>query len=122
MPTQRIYPLSQPVLAADRLVIRAMKDIPDYSPRNPDHSVAALQSLELSLQQAEDELTRLSLASDAARKRVTEMSWALHEGVLGAKAEVIAQFGADSHAVAAMGLTRKSERKRPTRRSAVPSL
>jgi hypothetical protein len=41
---------------------------------------------------------------------------ALHAAVLGAKAQVIAQYGDDSAAVQALGLKKKSERKRTSRR------
>jgi hypothetical protein len=38
------------------------------------------------------------------------------QGILGAKTQVIAQYGADSRAVELLGLKRKSARRRPTRR------
>jgi hypothetical protein len=40
-----------------------------------------------------------------------------HESMLGAKNHVRAQYGDDSYAVQAIGLTRKSDRKRPARKA-----
>ena len=51
-----------------------------------------------------------------ARDAAEEAEWALHDGILGAKAQVIAQYGPDSNAVQAVGLKRKSERRRTVRR------
>jgi hypothetical protein len=54
-----------------------------------------------------------------ARDLAAAAEWALHDGMLGAKAQVIAQYGPDSNAVQLLGLKRKSERRRPVRRAAV---
>jgi len=43
---------------------------------------------------------------------------ALHNAILGAKTQVLAQYGADSDAIQSLGLKKKSERKRPTGRTA----
>lgn len=70
----------------------------------------------MALAQVEQEelYTRNALA--AARDASLAAAHALHEAVLGAKAQVIAQYGSDSASVQAVGLKKKSERKRPTRR------
>jgi hypothetical protein len=54
-----------------------------------------------------------------ARDLAAAAEWALHDGMLGAKAQVIAQYGPDAHAVQLLGLKRKSERRRPVRRAAI---
>jgi hypothetical protein len=75
--------------------------------------------LEAILAEAEQEEIRLHSLLDLARERAVEAGRRFHDAMLGAKAQVIAQYGDDSHAVEAFGLTRKSERKRPTRRRAL---
>jgi hypothetical protein len=45
----------------------------------------------------------------------------LYEAIRGAKEQVIAQYGGDSLAVQAIGLKRRSQRKRPVRRAAPPA-
>jgi hypothetical protein len=63
------------------------------------------------------------LRSGAAARRWTqadaETSRRFHDAMLGAKAQVVAQYRNDSLAVEAIGLTRKSERRRPVRRRAM---
>ena len=53
-----------------------------------------------------------------ARDTAAEAEWAPHDSILGAKAQVIAQHGADSKDVQLVGLDRQSERKRTVRRTA----
>jgi hypothetical protein len=60
-----------------------------------------------------DTLLVLEMAGDKA----IEAAQACQDAMLGAKAQVIAQYGSNSHAVQAIGLKRKSERRRPTRRA-----
>jgi hypothetical protein len=71
------------------------------------------------MEQAQQAEVRALQALAAARDAVAAAEWALHEGILGAKAQVIAQYGPDSHAMQLMGLKRKSERRRPVRRAAI---
>lgn len=113
IPTNRISP---PILEADRSAALALQDMADYRPHNPAHSVESLSALEIALTQAEQAEQRARIALEAARDRAIAAAHAFHEATLGAKAEVIAQYGADSAAVQAIGLKRRSDRRRPTRR------
>jgi hypothetical protein len=56
-----------------------------------------------------------------ARNQAAATEWALHEGILGARWQVIAQYSPDSKVVQMLGLKRKSERKRPTRKPSAPA-
>ena len=114
IPTTRLAPLT---LEADRETMLALQDMHDYQPRNPSYSVATMVALEVALTQAEQAERRARIALDAARDQAIAAAHAFHDAALGAKAEVIAQYGADSSAVQAIGLKRKSERRRTTRRS-----
>jgi hypothetical protein len=105
-------------LAADREAVLALQDLLDYTPRNPAHSTPALQQLEAELTQAQQAESRARRALDMARNHADEVAQRFHNAVLGAKAEVIVQYGSDSPAVEHVGLKRKSERKRPARRPA----
>lgn len=116
MALNRSYLLSPATIDDDRAVLRALQDIAGYAPHNPEHTVAALIQSDDILQQAEIEAERARLAFDAARERLLAASWTFHNNVGGAKTEVTAQFGADSQIMHAIGLKKKSERKRPTRR------
>lgn len=119
MPLSRNYPPPSMVIDDDRAVLRALQDIMGYAPHNPAHAVASLIQSEDALQQAEIETERARLAYDAARERLVVASWSFHDDIGGAKTEIKAQFGADSQLMHAIGLKKKSERKRPTRRAQV---
>lgn len=105
-------------LRADRAALTALKSLDGYAPRNEQCTTAALQTLEAQVQRDERALLELEQALAQARSRLIASSWAFHNGMLAAKAEVIAQFGNDSFAVQAVGLTPRSERKRPRRAQA----
>jgi hypothetical protein len=109
--------LPQDEIQADRAALLAIRELRDYSPINPAFSGSALEALDATLRSAQEEELRLRNAFEASRDAVTAAAWALHNGILGAKAQVIAQYGHDSNAVQAVGLKRKSERRRPTRRN-----
>ncbi len=66
--------------------------------------------------------TQAEAALKAARDAANAKEWAFHNAILGAKKQVIAQFGVDADEVQAIGLKKKSEYKSPTRngKSALP--
>ena len=119
MPLNRNYMPPSTTIDDDRAVLRALQDIMGYAPHNPAHTTASLIQSEDALQQAEIEAERARLAYDAARERLVVASWSFHNDITGAKTEIMAQFGADSQIMHAIGLKKKSERKRPTRRAPV---
>jgi hypothetical protein len=102
---------------ADRAAVLAIRTMADYTPVNPAYSAEALIALEQALLKAEQEELWLQNALAGARDTAAAAAWALHDGILGAKFQVIAQYGADSNAVQAVGLKKKSDRRRPTRRN-----
>ncbi len=108
-----------PTLHDDRAALQAITDMGDYAPANTAYSTAALQELEDALTQAEQDEIRARRALDVARDRAVAAARRFHEAIIGAKAQVIAQYGNDSPEVEAVGYKRKSERKRPTRRQAL---
>jgi hypothetical protein len=121
MPSRQDYQLAPSVLTSDRATLTALQDITAYAPHNPDHETAVLCENEALLRQAEIDVERARLALDAARERLIQAGWKFHNLILDAKAEVVAQFGPDSQAVYAIGLKRKSDRKRAPRRPSNPT-
>jgi hypothetical protein len=103
-------------IKADRAALVAIRELRDFAPVNPAHSAEAMSALEQVLTQAEQEELRLQNALASARDRTTAAAWALRNSMLGAKSQVIAQYGADSDAVQSLGLKKKSDRRRPSRR------
>ncbi|MBX0329493.1 hypothetical protein K2Z83_17625 [Oscillochloris sp. ZM17-4] len=112
----RLTPVDPHTLAADRATLKALQGLSDYQPTNSAYSVEAALLLEQALTQAELADYRAEEARLQTRSVRNETGDAFHSVILGIKAQVIAQYGDDSYAVKAIGLTRRSERKRPTRR------
>jgi hypothetical protein len=111
-------PPAPTALHADRAILTALQSLPEYAPRNAQCTPASLLALEAEASKDELALREAERAVAEARTRMIASSWAFHQATLAAKVEVISQFGNDSHAVRAIGLTPRSERKRPVRRKA----
>ena len=109
------------VLADDRVSLLALKSLNDYSPMNPSCTTDALQASEMALSCAEEEEIIARRAYEVARERAIEAGRVFHNNILAAKSQVIAQYGADSPVVHAVGLKKKSERERPVRQSDSPA-
>jgi hypothetical protein len=118
MSQRRSKTLTTTQIAADRTTLRALKLLPDYAPLNQAYSTNALLTLDQQLNQAEEREFQLETALAAARASRAELSTMLHQGVIGAKIAVISQYGHNSDAVASLGLKKKSEYRRPARRTA----
>jgi hypothetical protein len=103
------------VINADRQVLSAIVNLSDYMPANPAYTIEALRALDTNLAGAQSAELRLIHELYATRERVAQAAIALHAGIKGARAQVVAQFGDDSVALHAVGLKKVSEYKRPVR-------
>jgi hypothetical protein len=110
-------------IAADRAALRAIEELPDYAPSNQAHSLAMLQQMEATLVAAGESKEQARLAFERARRAYVlacsvegETGQGFRDLMRAAKTEVRVQFGDDSHAIDAIGWTRKSDRKRPGRK------
>ncbi|HEY0733411.1 MAG TPA: hypothetical protein VGD69_00770 [Herpetosiphonaceae bacterium] len=114
------YRVHAQALQADRESYIAMQSMPDYTPANVSYSSAELidsyQAMEAALAAEINAQNALKAARDAARKA----EWNFHNAILGAKDQVMAQYGPDSNQVQALGLKKKSDRKRRPRRVPAP--
>ena len=106
-------------IQANRQALSGIQLLTDYAPMNNIYSAAQLEELGRAMEEAQQAELRAMQAQAIARELAIAAEWALHDGLLGAKAQVIAQYGPDAHAVQLLGLKRKSERRRPVRRAAV---
>lgn len=103
--------LKPSVLQAGRDSFAALKSITGYAPANSNYAVAAITTLDGELTAAQsDEVQKLAAAA-AARDTATTKEWEYHNAILGAKDQLLAQFGRDSNEVQAVGLKKKSEYK-----------
>jgi len=109
--------LSPDEIKADRAALMALKNIADYTPSNAAYSAPALAALSMSPRSNCIGRVRAQNALDVARDEANAAALALHDALLGSKAQVIAQYGPDTYELQALGLRRKSDRKRPMRRA-----
>ncbi len=117
--TRRIQPNR---LQADRDALSAVQNLQNYRPANADYTTDKLTAAYTAMEAARTlELNALN-ALDAARIAALRAEWAFHNAMLGAKDQVMAQYGADSDEIQSLGLKRKSARKRPLRRSMTTKL
>jgi hypothetical protein len=114
--TNRLRPL---VINQDVTSLHGLQTIRSYDTTRTDASVAKIQQAYqamLAQQQAETEkLALYRAAADAARLA----EWEFHNAILAMKEVVRGQYGSDSDQAQAVGLKKKSDRKRPTRRKSV---
>jgi hypothetical protein len=102
------------VLKADADALAAIDDMSDYKPANADFALTKLQAASDALKSAADTFAQAEAAWQAARDGSVAAQWTFHNAILGAKQQVIAQYGDDSDEAQAVGLTKKSERAKPS--------
>ncbi|MGA7193538.1 MAG: hypothetical protein WBW94_07905 [Anaerolineales bacterium] len=112
--TKRLRPI---LLQADRDALTAIRTLSDYQPANPSYAADKLGSALTAMQSAQQAEVNAQNALDTARDAANQAEWGFHNSMLGAKVQVVAQYGDDSDAVQSLGLTKKSERKSPVRKS-----
>ncbi|MBW4452483.1 MAG: hypothetical protein KME55_07180 [Nostoc indistinguendum CM1-VF10] len=120
MPTQDTTRCLPPQsISQDITSLHGFQTISTYNTTRADASAANLQQAYqtmLSFQQAEiEKLTLYRAAADAARLA----EWEFHNAVLAMKEVVRGQYGSDSDQAQAVGLKKKSERKRSNRKKSV---
>jgi hypothetical protein len=107
--------LSPQTLNQDIDSLNGLNTIANYTTSRQEATSEALQQAYqdmLAEQQAETEkLALYRAAADSARLA----EWKFHNAVLAMKEVVRGQFGADSNEAQAVGMKKKSDRKRPTR-------
>jgi hypothetical protein len=117
MPNTRNRRLSASHIQSDRHALIGVQSLPDYTPISSAYSALKLADLQHAMEDAQQAEIRAQQALSTTHDAATTAEWAFHEGVLGAKTQVIAQYGPDSNAVQLLGLKRKSERRRMVRRN-----
>lgn len=109
----RIRPI---VLKADHDAYTALQSMGGYAPANPDYAKAKAAERFNTMLAAQDAEVHAANALAAARDAVSAAEWDFHNFMLEVKTQVAAQFGQNSDEIHAMGLKKKSERKKPVRK------
>jgi len=116
--TRRLRPA---VVQQDIDTLSAIKTLtPTYAPSDARYAVTPLNTAQTSMGTARGVEVTKKGEFEAARDAANAAEWALHNLILGAKDQVIAQYGEDSDQVQAIGLKKKSERKRPGHHTTPP--
>lgn len=109
--------ISPKVHANDLELYSALKGVKNYAPANPGYTLQANDARHARVLTARDAIEAADAAAEAARDEYVAAQWDLHNGMLGSKDQVVAQFGLDSNEAATMGLKKKSEYKAPKRKT-----
>lgn len=94
----------------------ALKGVSNYAPANPAYKVDAILAAETELNSSQQVESQAIAAQAAARDNAVASEWKHHNLLLGARDQVVAQFGRDSNEAQAVGLKKKSEYKAPGRK------
>jgi len=116
--TRRLAPK---IIQEDIAALSAIQGITGYAPSNTACALTALTAKHTGMTTAQATETQKRGDADAARDAANAAEWAFHNLMLDAKKQVSAQFGEDSDQWQALGMTKKSERKKPARRAVAPA-
>ena len=110
--------LKPSLLHMDQDCFTALKSVTGYAPVNARYDLDDLQAMHRELTELQQAETRAAAAAANTRKKAAAKEWEFHDLILGAKDQVVAQFGRDSDEAQAVGLKKKSEYKPRTRKVA----
>ena len=122
MAKEEIRRVQPEIISEDQDCHAALKALSDYKPSDTEFAKAALQAASDDLDDAHEKETQAETVWQAARDRAVNAEWAFHNLVLGTKIQVKAQYGDDSDEIKSLGLKKKSEYKRPTRKAKIVPL
>jgi hypothetical protein len=106
--TKRLTPAQ---LQADKDSFAALQSNSRYAPANPAFAITAITTVHTALGTDQQTEAQTNAAAAAARDNAVAREWEFHNLILGAKDQVVAQFGRDSNEAQAVGLKKKSEYK-----------
>jgi hypothetical protein len=117
MSGRRIQRVSAAQFNEDYIALVALRDMTHLSEKAPDLLVEKINEHYHAAVSARENVLRLQQALKNARDVQMEHQIIFHEDILNAKDRIISVFGRDSMEVQKIGLKRKSEYRRPTRRA-----
>jgi hypothetical protein len=108
--------IASALLGADREAFDALQGISNYAPANQAYKMESLKTIRDRMDDLQRDAIQAEATASAKRDAATAGEWEFHNAMLGVKMQVTAQFGSNSDEVAALGLKKKSEYKKPSRR------
>lgn len=110
--------LSKKTLQEDREAYAALQAIADYNPSNQDYKLTNITASFQAMETDQTAEVQKKAAADTASDKATASEYKFHNDILGAKAQIKAQYGESSDELQSMGLKKKSEYLTGTRRGA----
>jgi hypothetical protein len=104
-------------VADDKVRAANLQAMGGYKPANAAYSADKVGASVDDVNEKQANEAQAEAAAAQARDEAVASEWELHNNILGAKDQVVAQFGRDSAQAQAMGLTRTSERQAPKRKT-----
>ena len=119
MPIQNTSRLNSGILKRDIESYNGFSYVKDYLPPRPDATPEALEDAYRAMLTAQQREAEQKAAYKAATDKARLAEWTFHNAVLAIKDGVRGQYGLDSNEAQAIGLKKKSEHKRASRRPAL---
>lgn len=111
--TKRLRPV---LVSEDTDAFAALKNLVGYAPANPAYDVVTGNSKLTVMNNLRDTEAQAEAAYKAARDNANAAEWDFHNFMLGAKSQVIAQYGDSSNELQSLGLKKKTEYKSPSKK------
>jgi hypothetical protein len=112
--TRRLKPA---VFQADENGFAALQSMTNYSPANHVYSTKAIAAARDEVDALRRVEVQAAASATVARAKAVAREWDFHNLMLGAKEQVIAQFGVDSDELESLGRKKKSAYKPPGRKA-----
>jgi hypothetical protein len=109
-------PLKPSIIVADRESLAALNSITDYAPANSTYKLDALTALQTDADNKTAAAARAEAEAKSKRDDAVASVWAFHNGIVGMRDSVGAQYGKDSNEFQSVGRKKTTEYKKPTRK------
>ena len=121
MAKNQIVSVAAKELASNEKGFKALKQMKGYNPSNKNYTLDKGLVIDKSLSDLQTEEAGITKAlNDVIDKRI-KAEWAVHNYMLGAANQVIAQYGDDSNEYESLGYKKKSDYKAPKRKPIPPT-
>lgn len=107
--------LKRQTIQKDVSGLNSLKGIAGYNPSNKDYELSKLTIKYNNMLAKQEMAVQKEAEFKAARDEKVLAEWEFHNMMIGAKQQVIAQYGSSSNEVQALGLKKKSEYKTRSR-------
>ncbi len=111
MAKRKLARVSQRILKKDRQIAQAVLGLKDYHPANTEFTAQRLREALTKVEEALAAEEKAAEVAAKAREAAIRIEADFHDLVLGAKRQVIAQYGDDSDEITSLGTKKKSERR-----------